>query len=156
MKIYLVGKLAANRMFISEELPEIIFQTNFDAKLGGRSTRHALQLDRRQNWRVEEDSPDQYVASVFLGKSSNSLALGLRRIAIRASSENDETLVVIDEQRNLWLASGCISVGLLCCILPGLLLIVFNALHGSWNRRIIGKVGAKIKERYPEARLYSY
>jgi len=44
-----------------------------------------------------------------------------------------------------------ILVGLLSCLLPGLFLFIAKIMNDGFERRVMGKVGAEVKTRYPEA-----
>lgn len=150
MRIFLPGTYSQNREFISEELPSIIYQANMDAKVGGKFIRTTLKTDRVQNWKIISDTPASFEASVFLGKSSNQVTTGFRRILVKAQEEGPQTLI---ELRSTNRAMVVVLVGLLCCFLPGVVLFLVKVMHDGFERRVIAKVGAEVKKRYPEATL---
>jgi|GEM_PF-2265442 len=119
-----------------------------DAKLGGRFVRTALKTDRLKNWKTLEDTPGHFEASVFLGKSSNKILTGFRRILIDAREEEQVTQIELSSANRAALIS---LVGLLFCILPGIVLFVIKLTHDSFERRVMALVAAEIKNRYPEA-----
>jgi len=156
MQVRLKGSLASHRQFVTEELPALVYQTNWDSKVGGKLIRQTLHLDRLSNWKVSQNSPERFEASVFLGRASNRLSLGLRRIGIRAVEQGEETLIELFETKNDTMIVICTLVGFLFCFIPGVFILIGNLLHTSWHRNIIRKVGEKIMERYPSAELSNY
>lgn len=150
MRVILPGNFSEYRDFISEEVPELVYQHNMDSKAGGNFVRNTLKTDRLQNWKVIHDGPTSFEASVFLGKSSNRVMTGFRRILVEAQEEGEQTVLDIRSKNR---ALGIALVGLLFCLLPGMVLFLVKAMHDSFERRVIGKVGAEIKKRYPEAVL---
>ncbi len=154
MKILIGGTLAANRAFVAEELPDIVYRTFWESKLGGKMTMEFLK--NRQNWKVAQDTNELYEADMLLGKSSTNLPLGMRRIRLRAVNSEDRTQIHITETKYLLPILGCGTVGCLCCILPGLVFALVNLMHSNSNRKSIAKMGSAIKERYPDAQLFDY
>lgn len=148
MKIILPGAFSQYRSFISETLPSLVYQTNMDSKVGGRMVRTALKTDRLQNWKVIKDAPTEFEASVFLGKSSNRLLMGNRRILVKATEDGQETHIELSSTNR---AVIFILVGLLFCLLPGIFLFIAKIMNDGFERRVMGKVGAEVKTQYPEA-----
>lgn len=150
MRIVLPGAFSQYRTFISEELPNLVYETNMDSRLGGKFIRTVLRTDRLQNWNIINDSPTSFEASVFLGKSSNQITTGFRRILIKAGEEGQQSVI---ELHSVNKAVVVILVGLLFCLLPGLFLLFVKSMNDGFERRVIAKVGAQVKQRYPEATL---
>lgn len=150
MKIILPGALSQYREFVSEDLPNLVYQTNMDAKVGGKMLRTALKMDRLQNWKVISDTPTSFEASVFLGKSSNRLTAGYRRILVKAAEEGPQTVIHLSSVNK---ATALMLVGFLFCLLPGMLLLVIKVMNDGFERRVMASVGAEVKKRYPEAIL---
>lgn len=150
MRIILPGTFSQHRDFISEELPNLVYQANMDSKVGGKLLRTALKTDRLQNWKIINDAPASFEAAVFLGKSSNRLTTGFRRILVRAGEEGQQTLVELSSTNR---ATAVVLVGFLLCVLPGVVLLIVKIMNDGFERRIIAKVGAEVKKRYPEAIL---
>jgi hypothetical protein len=150
MRIILPGTFSQHREFVSEELPNLVYQANMDSKVGGKFIRTALKTDRLQNWKIINDAPSSFEAAVFLGKSSNQLATGFRRILVKAVEEGSQTLIELSSTNR---AMTVVLVGLLFCVLPGVVLFIVKGIHDGFERRVIAKVGAEVKKRYPEAIL---
>jgi len=150
MKITLPGTFDGYRSFVSEELPRLVYQKNTDSKLGGHSVRTMLKTDRLHNWKILEDTPTSFEASVFLGKSSNKILTGFRRILIRAREEGQETRIELFSSNR---AVAVTLVGLLFCLLPGIVVYLVKLTHDSFERKVMAQVGAEVKERYPQASL---
>lgn len=150
MRVILPGAFPQYREFVSEELPNLVYQTNMDSKVGGKFVRTTLKLDRFQTWKVISDTPTSFEATIHLGKSSGQLTTGFRRILVKAREEGQQTLLELSSTNR---ALTVVLVGLLFCILPGLLFLVIKSMNDSFERRVIAKVGAEVKRRYPEAVL---
>src|SRR4051794_8704589 len=150
MRFILPGAFSQYREFISEELPNLIYQTNMDSKVGGKLLRTALKTDRLQNWKIVNDAPANFEAAVFLGKSSNQLVAGFRRILVKAGEEGQQTLVEFSSTNR---ATVVVLVGLLFCLLPGVVFFIVKVMNDGFERRVIAKVGTEVKRRYPEAIL---
>lgn len=150
MRLTLPGTFAQNRSFVSEELPNLVYQINMDSKLGGKFIRTALKTDRLQNWNIINDAPANFEAAVFLGKSSKQFTTGFRRILVKAHEEGQQTIIELSSTNR---ASMVIFVGLLLCLLPGLVLFIVKIMNDGFERRVIAKVGAEVKKHYPEAIL---
>ena len=150
MRITMPRPFSECREFISEELPKLVFRINMDSKAGGKLVRNALKMDQRQNWKILEDSPVGFEASVSLGKSSNRITTGFRRINIKATANENQTVV---ELRSVNKSLLVVLVGLLFCVLPGLLLLIVKVMHDGFERRVIAKVGAEVKGRFPDSTL---
>ena len=150
MRIVLPGSFAQHRAFVSEELPNLVYMSNMDSKVGGKLLRTALKTDRLQNWKIVNDSPASFEASVFLGKSSRQLVTGYRRILVKAWEEGQQTIIELSSSNR---ATAVVLVGLLFCVLPGLIFLIVKGMHDGFERRVMAKVGAEVKQRYPEAIL---
>lgn len=150
MRIILPGTFLQYRDFVSEELPNLVYQTNMDSKVGGQFLRTALKTDRFQNWKVINDTPTSFEAAVFLGKSSSRIATGFRRILVKSAEEGQQTLIDLSSTNR---ATAVVLVGLLFCVLPGILFLIVKVMNDGFERRVIAKVGAEVKKRYPEAIL---
>lgn len=148
MQIILPGQFSEHRDFISEELPSLVYQANMDSKVGGKLVRTTLKTDRLQNWNVLDDSPSCFEASVFLGKSSNSLLAGRRRIVVRAEQQQEQVVIELMSSNK---AMTGVVIGLVCCFVPGVLLFVIKTMHDGFERRIMSKVAGEVKRRYSDA-----
>jgi hypothetical protein len=150
MRIILPGTFSQHRDFVSEELPNLVYQVNMDSKVGGKFLRTALKTDRLQNWKIINDAPASFEAAVFLGKSSNKIATGFRRILVKAGEEGQQTLIELNSTNR---AMVIVLVGFLFCVLPGAIFFIVKVVNDGFERRVIAKVGAEVKKRYPEAIL---
>jgi hypothetical protein len=150
MRIILPGAFSEYRDFVSEDLPNLVYQANMDSKVGGKMLRTALKTDRFQNWKVISDTPTSFEAAVFLGKSSRRLITGYRRILVKAVEEGPQTVVNLSSLNK---ATVLMLVGFLLCLLPGILILIVKAMNDGFERRVIAKVGAEVKKRYPAAIL---
>ncbi|HEV7508662.1 MAG TPA: hypothetical protein VGS07_27530 [Thermoanaerobaculia bacterium] len=150
MRIILPGAFSQYRGFVSEDLPNLVYQTNMDSKVGGKMLRTALKTDRFQNWKIISDAPTSFEAAVFLGKSSNRLTTGYRRILVKATEEGSQTVVDLSSVNK---ATIVMLVGFLFCLLPGILFLIVKIMNDGFERRVIAKVGTEVKNRYPEAIL---
>jgi hypothetical protein len=150
MRFILPGTFAQYRNFVSEELPSLVYQTNMDSKVGGKFIRTALKTERLQNWKIINDTPTGFEASVFLGKSSNKIATGFRRILVKATEVGQQTIIELSSSNR---AVAVALVGLLFCLVPGVVLFILKSVHDGFERRVMAKVGAEVKKLYPEAIL---
>jgi len=150
MRIILPGAFSQYRSFVSEDLPTLVYQINMDSKLGGKMLRTALKTDRFQNWKVISDTPTSFEAAVFLGKSSNKLITGYRRILVKSAEEGQQTVIDLSSVNK---ATVVMLVGFLFCLLPGILIFVVKIMNDGFERRVMAKVGAEVKKLYPEVVL---
>lgn len=150
MRIILPGTFSQYREFVSEELPNLVYQTNMDSKVGGKFIRTALKTDRLQNWKIINDAPASFEAAVFLGKSSSRVTTGFRRILVKAGEEEQQTIIDLSSTNR---ATTVVLVGFLFCLLPGVIFLIVKLMNDGFERRVIAKVGAEVKKRYPEAIL---
>ena len=150
MIVTLPGDFPEHRQYVSEELPKTVARVNLDSKLGGKLLRTVLKTDRFRPWKVIKDEPDEYEASIHLGKNSNRFLMGFRRITLRSRGEAGRTTIELTESSNY---KTVMLIGFLTCCLPGVAILLLNLVDMSWVKSVIGKVGAEIKQSYPDASL---
>jgi|GEM_PF-6863278 len=67
-----------------------------------------------------------------------------------------KTSIELFEIKKKGYINASVIVGLVFCLIPGLVVLLLNALHTSRNRKVIAQVGSRIKQKYPEAQLHDY
>jgi hypothetical protein len=155
MKIILPGRFADHRRFISEELPRLIYQIHMDSKLGGKFVRTTFKIDERMDSlgllsKVIQDAPTVFETAVYLGKTSRSFWAGNRRIGLKAWAENEQTVI---ELRSVNKGQTAVVLGLLLCVLPGVLALIAQSMNASFEHGVMKKVWAEVKVRFPNAAM---
>lgn len=151
MRVKLNTSFSQSESFIKDELPKLIYQTAIDSKLGGKFVRNTFKLDKLKNQKIIINNEDEYKTSVFLGKASNKISLGFRRILLHGFEQNNKSIIQLSETKNTVLIFISVIVGLFIFILPGLLIMWGNSNYSRHNRIVIQKVIDEIHARFPDS-----
>jgi len=152
--VTLSGQLTQYRSFLLHDLPQMVYEMRVRQAFGGQTVlkmQTKLGVDPDRFRKVVTDTPACVETSVFLGKASKSFFTGHRRIGVRATEREGQTVVELFETKNM--AFIVLSIGLLSCFLclPAAIGIYANMSNSSVNRKVMAQAAGAIRAKYPDA-----
>ena len=74
---------------------------------------------------------------------------GFRRLTIRATAQQDKTLIEVFVTQNTALKTGFMIGGFLLCVIPGLYVLIANIIADRFTNSIVQRIVENIRSIYP-------